>query len=199
MIHNEDFGCPQLTFTNSYNLIHAGWMTFSKYIQETKYQNPIVADEMPFNKQFGGEKYFDWLAKQPALLKPFHKFMMTQREGHPQWLDFYPLEQELVSGFDAKDHNAVLLVDVGGSVGHEIQAVKKKYLQVPGRMILQDRQASIARAVPVTGMETMAHDFFTPQPIKGQFSSPIYIDIYLICHLLTSGRGTGILLPQCAP
>lgn len=161
--------CLRLTDNNSHNLIHAGWMTFPKFIRETKYQNPTVAEEMPFNKQFGGEKYFDWLAKQPALLEPFHKFMMTQREGHVQWLDFYPIEQELVQGFDDKDPNAVLLVDVGGSVGHEIQAVKKKYPLIPGRMILQDRPASVARAVQITGMEAMAHDFFTEQPIKGKY------------------------------
>lgn len=150
-----------------HNVIHAGWMTFPKFLKDTNYKNPTDANEMPFNKQFKGEAYFDWLGKQPELLHSFHLFMTTQRVGHPQWLDFYPIEQELVPGFDTNNPDAVFLVDVGGSVGHEIQALKKRYPNIPGRMILQDRPATIERVVPENGMEAMAHDFFTPQPIKG--------------------------------
>ncbi|KAF2464000.1 S-adenosyl-L-methionine-dependent methyltransferase [Lindgomyces ingoldianus] len=150
-----------------HNVIHAGWMTFPKFLKETGYQNPTDPNEMPFNKQFNGEAYFDWLGKQPELLHSFHQFMTTQRVGHPQWLDFYPIEQELVPGFDASDPDAVFLVDVGGSVGHEIQAVKKRYPNIPGRLIVEDLKATIDRVVPENGMEAIAHDFFTPQPIRG--------------------------------
>ncbi|KAK3934823.1 O-methyltransferase [Diplogelasinospora grovesii] len=122
---------------------------------------------MPFNKQFNGEAYFDWLGRQPELLHSFHQFMTTQRIGHPQWLDFYPIDKELVPGFDSSDPNAVFMVDVGGSVGHEIQAVKKRFPNIPGRFVLQDRPATIAGVVPENGMEAMAHDFFSPQPLKG--------------------------------
>ncbi|KID81333.1 O-methyltransferase, family 2 [Metarhizium guizhouense ARSEF 977] len=148
-------------------IIHAGWMTFPKFIKETGYVNPVDPNEMPFNKQFNGESYFDWLGRQPELLHSFHQFMTTQRIGHPQWLDFYPIESELAPGFDDIDPQAVFFVDVGGSVGHEIQALRKKYPNIRGRMILQDRPASIARVAPESGIEAMAHDFFTPQPIKG--------------------------------
>ncbi|PYH81301.1 S-adenosyl-L-methionine-dependent methyltransferase [Aspergillus uvarum CBS 121591] len=150
-----------------HNVIHAGWMTIPKFLKETKYQNPTDPAAMPFNKQFDGVKYFDWLATQPDLLHSFHLFMTTQRVGHVQWLDFYPLEQELVPEFDKQDPNAVLLVDVGGSVGHELKAVKQRYSNIPGRMVLQDRPATIERVELVDGMEAMAHDFFTEQPIKG--------------------------------
>lgn len=95
--------------------------------------------------------------------------MTTQRVGHVQWLDFYPIEEQLLSGFDSSDPKSVLLVDVGGSVGHEIQAVKKRYPSIPGRMVLQDRPATIERVKAENGMEVMAHDFFTEQPIKGTF------------------------------
>nr|WPM83325.1 ProsF [Phaeosphaeria sp.] len=150
-----------------HNVIHAGWMTFPKFLKETGYQNPTDPNAMPFNKQFNGEAYFDWLGKQPELLHSFHQFMTTQRVGHPQWLDFYPLEQELIPGFDTSDPNAAFLVDVGGSVGHEIKAVKKRYPNVPGRLIVEDLKATIERVNLDSGMEAIAHDFFTPQPIKG--------------------------------
>ncbi|PKX97732.1 S-adenosyl-L-methionine-dependent methyltransferase [Aspergillus novofumigatus IBT 16806] len=151
-----------------HNVIHAGWNMFPKHIKETQYKNPVDPAAIPFNKQFNGEAYFDWLGRHPALLHSFHQFMTTQRVGHVQWLDFYPIEEQLLPGFDySDDPNAVLLVDVGGSVGHEIQAVKKRYPKIPGRMVLQDRPATIERVKPENGMEVMAHDFFTEQPIKG--------------------------------
>lgn len=143
-------------------------MTFPNFIKETGYKNPTDPQAMPFNKQFNGEAYFDWLGKRPDLLHSFHQFMTTQRVGHPQWLDFYPIDKELVPGFNSSDPDAVFLVDVGGSVGHEIQAVKKRFPDIPGRMVLQDRPATIERVKPENGMEVMAHDFFTEQPIKGE-------------------------------
>lgn len=143
-------------------------MTFPKYLQETAYQNPKDNEDMPFNKKFNanGEHYFDWLGRQPKLLHSFHQFMTTQRLGHPQWLDFYPLEQ-LFSAVDKSDKNAVLFVDVGGSVGHECRAVHARYPNHPGRLILQDKPATIDRVTP-EGFEAMKHDFFTEQPIKGR-------------------------------
>jgi len=146
-------------------------MTFPKYLQETGYQNPTDHEAMPFNRQFTdkGEHYFDWLGRQPKLLHSFHQFMMTQRQGHPQWLEFYPLEQ-LFGAVDPQDKDAVLLVDVGGSVGHECHAVATKYPKHPGRIVLEDKPATIDRVSPV-GFEAIKHDFFTEQPIKGMPST----------------------------
>lgn len=50
---------------------------------------------------------------------------------------------------------------------HQIQAVKERYPNIPDRMVLQDRPATIARVTPENGMEVMAHEFFTEQPVKG--------------------------------
>lgn len=60
------------------------------------------------------------------------------------------------------------LLDVGSSVGNEIQAVKKWYLNIPGRLIVQDLKATIDRVIPENGMEAIAYDFFIPQHIKGE-------------------------------
>ena len=38
-------------------------------------------------------------------------------------------------GFSDED-NAVMFVDVGGGYGYEIQEIKKRYSDLPGRMIL---------------------------------------------------------------
>ena len=93
--------------------------------------------------------------------------MTVQRRDRANWLDFYPLDQ-LAYGFSEAE-DAVLLVDVGGGRGHEIQEIKTRYPALPGRMILQDLQGTIGQVRPEPGMvEVMAHDFFTPQPICGE-------------------------------
>ncbi len=65
---------------------------------------------------------------------------------------------------------AVLLVDVGGGWGHDIQSFHKTHPDIPGRLILQDRPVMIEKFDNGTmheGFEVMTYDFYTPQPIKG--------------------------------
>jgi len=62
----------------------------------------------------------------------------------------------------------VLLVDVGGSLGHDISEFRKKHPSAPGRLVLQDLPAVIAQGKDLDSkIEPKAHDFFTEQPIKG--------------------------------
>lgn len=58
---------------------------------------------------------------------------------------------------------------MGGNTGQDILGFHKAHPNLPGRLIIQDLPATIqsldtAKLEPV---EAMAHDFFTPQPVKG--------------------------------
>lgn len=70
-------------------------------------------------------------------------------------------------GFRNED-SAVMLVDIGGGYGHEIQEIKKRYPAIPGRMILQDLPETISHVTAAPGTEAMAYNFFTPQLIRGE-------------------------------
>ena len=70
--------------------------------------------------------------------------MTAQREGQKTWLDVFPFEQEL------------------GCV-----ALREKYPDIPGRVILQDLAPVVAQAIPAKGVEAIPHDFWTQQPVKG--------------------------------
>ena len=88
------------------------------------------------------------------------------RQGKVSWMDptFYPVES-LCQDVHTDD---VLLVDVGGGLGQDLKELKTKHPQLPGRLILQDLPKVIAQIQSVTnGIETMAYDFFTEQPVKG--------------------------------
>lgn len=95
--------------------------------------------------------------------------MNAQCAGKPTWCDpgFYPISERLVDGFDASI-NDILLVDVGGGLGHNLQELRKKHPLLPGKLILQDCQKVVSAIPPDSQIifESMSHDIFTPQPVK---------------------------------
>ena len=150
---------------HTYDLVCRSVMKLDPFLVRTKYQNPTDPMHCPFQDAFGTEELlFEWLPKYPEHLNNFNLFMSGQRVGRTNWLDFFPLEEQVASAF--KD--GVILVDVGGGRGHEIEAIKERYPHLPGRFILQDLPDTINQALPIPGMETMSHNFFEDQPIKGK-------------------------------
>lgn len=61
----------------------------------------------------------------------------------------------------------MLLVDVGGGRGHDLESFAARHASHPGKLVLQDREPVIASLVisKDTPFEAEAHDFFTPQPV----------------------------------
>ena len=112
--------------------------------------------------------FWDFLEKSPEDRADFDNLMEGRRKGLTQWYEMFPMASVL--GTDAKrDPEAVLFVDVGGNKGHEGANFHQAHPDIPGRMILQDLPPMINRVSmnPPKGIELMAYDFFTPQPIKG--------------------------------
>jgi hypothetical protein len=114
--------------------------------------------------------FFDWIAATPPQLADFSAFMSAYRAGKANWYDkgFYPVSERLIDGFDTSK-NEVLLVDVGGGRGHDVQLFAAQHASHPGKLVLQDREPVIASIEKQEELPfaCQAHDFFTPQPIKG--------------------------------
>lgn len=95
--------------------------------------------------------------------------MSGYRAGKSSWIDpgFYPVEERLGNGMK-QGTEEVLLVDVGGGLGHDLELLKQQHAHVPGRLILQDK-AEVINQITATNtvFEKMVHDFFTPQPVHG--------------------------------
>ena len=90
--------------------------------------------------------------------------MSIAREGRgEEWFDFYPVEDRL-SPADA-DPSRILLVDIGGNVGHDLINFQKRFPNLPGKLMFQDQPKVVAsaKALPA-GIEGIGHDFFAPQP-----------------------------------
>ena len=104
-----------------------------------------------------------WIQEQPQAATYFNDYMAFHRKDQLTCWDVYPVMTE-AHGWDP---NAVVLVDIGGSLGHQCAEFKRKFPQVPGRVVSQDLQGPISTAMSISGVENMVHDMFTPQPIKG--------------------------------
>ena len=89
--------------------------------------------------------------------------MAAQRHGMPTWLDVYPVEKKINHLSPEKP----LFVDIGGGLGHQSIALRKRFPQLSDRVILQDIPQTLIHAIQDENVEIMEYDFFTEQPLKG--------------------------------
>ncbi|KAJ0315165.1 hypothetical protein Brms1b_006278 [Colletotrichum noveboracense] len=142
---------------------------FHEFAKKTNYREPNDVLNSPL--QYGYNTKLDcfshFAANAPYDMQ-FAQHMGAYRQGRPSWMDkgFYPVKERLLDGYDhSKD--GVLLVDVGGSFGHDIDEFRKKYPKAPGRLVVQDLPSVIEQIDNLDAkVERMGHDFFTEQPIK---------------------------------
>ena len=145
-----------------------------KYLASTSYKNPTDTAKGPFQYAHETEVHgWEWMSDRPEIMQAFQNYMSGLRLGKPSWMDkgFYPVTERLEQGLkDTGDGSAI--VDVGGGLGHDLEDFKSKHPQFRGRLVLQDQPQVIAQISQISpGIETAAHDFFTPQPIKGTLPS----------------------------
>ncbi|KAH6975692.1 S-adenosyl-L-methionine-dependent methyltransferase [Ilyonectria destructans] len=146
---------------------------FHKWLKMNGYQSP---KELSNNPQTFGHRtdmpFFDWLQANPPYATIFNNHMGGYRLGRPSWMDpeVYPVQDNLISDFDHEGDNRkpVMLVDIGGSYGHDLAEFRRKYPDAPGRLILQDLPRVLDKITSLEeDIERMPYDFLTPQPIKG--------------------------------
>lgn len=124
--------------------------------------------------------YLEHVQSQPADGHRFARHMELCSLGRAGWADgsgFYPVRERLVDGFDngqggdgdGDGEGAVLLVDVGGSTGHDLMDFCAAYPDLPGRLVLQDLPVVLKNAGRLDPrIDVVEHDFFTAQPVIGK-------------------------------
>jgi len=119
----------------------------------------------PFQKAYNTNlPAFLFMIHEPQRMEWFQQFMTVHRAGLSDWLSVFPVEKE-VGSWSATPKKAVF-VDIGGGYGHQCMALKTKYPDLPGRVILQDLPGTLEQVLPIPGVEAMAQNFFEPQAIK---------------------------------
>jgi hypothetical protein len=140
------------------------------WLREHDYQCPRDARDTVFQKAFDarGESFFDWLQhpQNRHASDEFGRLMRVGVHGAPSWLEVYGVEK-LLSEWDG---SSALLVDVGGSLGQDVQEFHKRYPDAKGDLVVQDLPATIAQAEQnhaTDGIRFQSYDFFQEQPVKG--------------------------------
>jgi len=146
------------------------------FLEQTKYRNPLDSTgpfQFAFKTNLG---MFEFLNERPKRLSVFNTFMEGQRAGRIPWFQYYPVESSLCDGMKSED--AVLIVDVGGGRGHDLEAFKGDFPSQRGNLVVQDLPETIDDIDHLApGVESMELDFFTPQPIKGLITSRDSVNI----------------------
>ncbi len=159
------------TPTAKHSLDCAGpsFLKLPSYLSENGYKNPEDSNNGPF--QYGHDTKLsckDWRAEHPAVQRAFNNDMVGYIVGQPRRVDydFYPVKERLGKGL--KGSSEALLVDVGGSLGHDVIVFKANHPELLGRLVLQDLPTVISQVDRIPpGIEPTIHDILTPQPVKG--------------------------------
>ncbi|CAH0020866.1 unnamed protein product [Clonostachys rhizophaga] len=154
----------------TYDVAGRSFRALPEYLKKTSYALPTDLTNGPFQHAHKTDlPFFAWLDQNPPYLEKFNNYMSAYRAGKPSWLDpgFYPIQERLINGFEPT-YSDVMLVDVGGGLGHDLRELKEKHPSLPGRLVLQDRPEVISSLASTgeTVFDPTSHDFFTEQPVK---------------------------------
>ncbi|PYH44716.1 o-methyltransferase [Aspergillus saccharolyticus JOP 1030-1] len=152
--------------------ITAGVLALPAQLKATNYAPPVDSTACAFQRGFDTElHFFDLLKQHPQHAREFNNHMSAYHQGRPSWMDlgFYPVHT-LVEVSPPVTADDVLLVDIGGGMGHDLVEFHRKWPDLSGRLIVQDLPAVVAQARELNlnpKIELMEYDFFEEQVIKG--------------------------------
>ncbi|KAL9080896.1 MAG: hypothetical protein Q9159_007474 [Coniocarpon cinnabarinum] len=135
------------------------------YLRSTGYRRPTDAAFAPLSyaMNFPGT-FFEYMQQNTRCGQSLDLTMKGYAAFRGNWLDVYPAENLIQAG----DPQGLLVVDVGGGLGHDMEKLRAKFpTGTKDRLILQDQPSVISKINSLEGVKVMSHDFFTEQPIKG--------------------------------
>ncbi|KLJ08368.1 hypothetical protein EMPG_16199 [Blastomyces silverae] len=107
---------------------------------------------------------FERIVSSPSLLRDFNMFMGNTMGARKYWVDWYPVESQILAGAAT---DKALIVDVGAGKGHDLLAYTNKFPDT-GRLVLQDLPQVIEALEDLDeAIEKVPYDFFTEQPLTG--------------------------------
>lgn len=148
---------------------------FPEYLKDRSYRNPNNKDDSLW--KFGMETndhYFEYIMRpgNERAAEAFHNHMRFKTLGL-KWHQMPNIMSAVFGDATASSSSEeVLIVDVGGSSGHDLVGFRSNHPDIQGRLVLQDLPEAIAAAktageIQTHNIEAVEYDFFTPQPITG--------------------------------
>ncbi|KAK3945224.1 S-adenosyl-L-methionine-dependent methyltransferase [Diplogelasinospora grovesii] len=152
--------------SHGFNVILPCLQATPKFLADTKYQNPADMNNGPFQRGHNTTlPGFAYAAQHRELMDNFNLWMSETHDSQSTWLDVYNFAGHV------KDTTpeTLIFVDVGGGIGQQCALLKRTHPNIPGRVVLQDQNVVLEHALvsEKEGVETMAHNFWEEQPLKG--------------------------------
>lgn len=135
-----------------------------EYFKQKGWKYPDDIDDSPLNFALGSKAgYFGYLSSKPYYQNAFDTVMASPyRRDEKDWSEFFPVEKKL----QVQAPSDVVLVDVGGGRGKDLQAFHEKFPSLQGRLVLQDLPHVLETADLPSVIEIKPHSFFDEQPVK---------------------------------
>lgn len=151
------------------HLYDATWplnLKLPEYLAQRGYKNPSDPRDGVFQyaKNCTGLDCFGYFDQNPREGNSFNHVMGGVMANQAGWLEIFPHEELLRS---AKPDSSPILVDVGGSIGHDIERFRRVHPECASRLYLQDRADVVKLSKCPDPVNKVAYDFFTPQSITG--------------------------------
>ncbi|KAG5926349.1 hypothetical protein E4U53_003104 [Claviceps sorghi] len=164
----EDEAMPSI-YGNFYSeLMVPMFVSLPSFLRHKGYRNPTDVTDSNWQFRSGtGHGFFDDVNARPDVARHFHDAMQCHsRYNLTPWPDVYPTETIVEAG-RAKPERA-LVVDVGGSRGHDLEKFLARHPGVAdGSLVLQDLPEVVAHLRLPGAIQAQGYDFFTEQPVKG--------------------------------
>jgi hypothetical protein len=148
------------------------WVHWSEFFDKYGLKEPKAGNHNPHSFAWGHADLNFWqvISMSPQRLTDFNQSMNTLDEVLPVtgMYDF---------GWIAKaegPEDRPLIVDVGGGKGQALKRIMAAFPEIPAkRLVLQDREDVIDEVVKTDeasfrDVQKVPHDFFKPNPVKGQ-------------------------------
>lgn len=162
------------------------------FLKKTGFQNPTNVNDCNFQHWRGeGANLFEFIGTNPELTSPFNDTMECHSKYNlTPWVDIYPTDTIVAARRDDRP----LVVDVGGSKGHDLKKFLARHPDVPaGSLVVQDLPdilKGVAADLP-PAITVRPHDFFTPQPAASH-GARVYF-MHNVLHDWTDDKARTIL------
>lgn len=138
-----------------------------EYFRERGFQTPVESNKGLFQYVNNTEEsMWSLLIKNPEHINDFHVHMAGRRAHWPNWIDWFPVPECIIDGYEDEE-GGILLVDVAGGRGHDLKKFQAKFPHAPGRLIVEDLPQVLEGISLSPGIECQPMDLFEPQPVKG--------------------------------
>ncbi|KAH8694999.1 hypothetical protein BGW36DRAFT_298705 [Talaromyces proteolyticus] len=175
-----------------YTISNPAFHALPDFLEENEYKSPTNGISSFHKSQNTHINFFAWAKKRPDILKLLRGVMSVHKEG--DWLSVIPFNEIIAS----EPADRTIFVDINGNIGKQSRSLVGAYPQLAGRVILEDSPETVKFTPPIDGVEKVAHDVFTPQPIKGAK----YYYLNAILQTLDDGPAIGLLknlVPALSP